>query len=110
MVYFALSKYYRPVPELDEWIRRRVRMCYWKHWRRCRKRVGELLKLGVSERQAVRTALSRKSYWHLSRTKATQSGMNDEWLKSQGLVSIRDLWIAFHYPAANQSGVRAVSR
>ena len=73
-------------------------------WRRCRKRVGELLKLGVSERQAVLTALSRKSYWHLARTMATQWGLNDTWLKSQGLVSIRDLWITFHYPAANQSG------
>jgi RNA-directed DNA polymerase len=110
MAYFALSEYYSPVPELDEWIRRRVRMCYWKQWRRCRKRVGELLKLGVSRLQAILTALSRKSYWHLSRTMATQWGMNDAWLKSQGLVSVRDLWIAFHYPAANQAGSRAASR
>jgi RNA-directed DNA polymerase len=107
MAYFALSEYYSPVPELDEWIRRRVRMCYWKQWKRCRKRVGELLKLGVSERQAVLTALSRKSYWHLSRTMATQVGLNDAWLKSQGLISVRDLWISFHYPAANQSGLPA---
>jgi RNA-directed DNA polymerase len=110
MAYFALSEGYRPVPELDEWIRRRVRMCYWKQWRRCRKRVGELLKLGVSQKQAVLTALSRKSYWHLSRTMATQWGMNDTWLKSQGLVSVRDIWIVFHYPAANQSGIRGASR
>ncbi|WP_353961411.1 group II intron maturase-specific domain-containing protein [Rhodoferax lithotrophicus] len=31
--YFGISQYYRPVPELDEWIRRRIRMCYWKQWR-----------------------------------------------------------------------------
>lgn len=104
MAYFALSEYYKPVPELDEWIRRRLRMCYWKQWKRCRKRVGELLKLGVNERQAVLTALSRKGYWRLSRTMATQSGMTNDWLESQGLVSIRKLWIAYHYPAANQSG------
>lgn len=109
MAYFALSEYYSPVPELDEWIRRRVRMCYWKQWRRCRKRVGELLKLGVSQKQAVLTALSRKSYWHLSRTMATQWGMNDAWLKSQGLISMRELWIAYHYPVANQSGLSAVA-
>jgi hypothetical protein len=70
------------VPELDEWIRRRLRMCYWKQWRRCRTRVGELLKLGVSQRQAVMTALSRKDYWHLSRTQATQWGLNNAWLES----------------------------
>lgn len=109
MAYFALSEYYSPAPQLDEWIRRRVRMCYWKQWRRrCCKRVRELLKRGVSERQAVLTALSRKSYWHLSRTMATQWGLNDAWLKSQGLVSIRELWIAFHYPASNQSGLPAL--
>jgi RNA-directed DNA polymerase len=108
--YFALSEWYSPVPDLDEWIRRRVRMCYWKQWKRCRKRVSELLKLGVNKRQAIFTALSRKSYWHLSRTMATQCGMTDAWLKSQGLVSMRELWIAFHYPAANQSGCRAPSR
>jgi len=26
--YFGLSEYYRPVPELDHWLRRRMRMCY----------------------------------------------------------------------------------
>jgi len=108
MAYFALSEYYSPVPGLDEWIRRRVRMCYWKQWRRCRKRVGELLKLGVSKNWAISVAISRKSYWRLSRTMATQWGMNDAWLESQGLVSVRDLWIAYHYPACSRpAGGRA---
>ena len=31
--YFGINQYYRPVPELDDWIRRRIRMCYWKQWR-----------------------------------------------------------------------------
>ena len=26
--YFGISQYYRPVPELGEWIRKRLRMCY----------------------------------------------------------------------------------
>lgn len=33
MGYFGISEYYRPIPELDEWIRRRIRMGYWKQWR-----------------------------------------------------------------------------
>ncbi len=28
MGYFGISDYYRPVPELDHWLRRRVHMCY----------------------------------------------------------------------------------
>lgn len=26
--YFGVSQYYRPIPELDEWLRRCIRMCY----------------------------------------------------------------------------------
>lgn len=99
MGYFGISEYYRPIPALDEWLRRRVRMCYWKQWRKPRTRIRNLIKLGTYEKTAIQTGLSRKSYWRLSRTLATQSGMTNRWLKEQGLVSIRDQWIAIHYPA-----------
>jgi RNA-directed DNA polymerase len=97
--YYALSEYYRPIPALDQWLRRRVRCCYWKQWRWCRTRVRELLKLGTSKRTAIQAGLSRKSYWRLSRTLATQTGMTNAWLAEQGLVSIQALWVSFHYPA-----------
>jgi len=32
--YFGISEYYKPIPILDQWIRRRVRLCYWKMWKR----------------------------------------------------------------------------
>ena len=44
--YFGISQYYRPVPELDEWIRRRIRMCYWKQWRWARTKIKNFLALG----------------------------------------------------------------
>ena len=93
MGYFGISQYYRPIPELDEWLRRRVRMCYWKQWRGVRTRVRNLLRLGTGKKAAILTAISRKSYWHLSRSLATQVGMTNEWLEAQGLVSIRALWM-----------------
>lgn len=96
MGYFGISEYYRPIPELDEWLRRRVRMCYWKQWRHTRTKIGHLLTLGVGKRTAILTGVSGKSYWHLSRSMATQTGMTNDWLKAQGLVSIRDLWMKAH--------------
>jgi len=96
MNYFGISDYYRPVPELDGWLRRRVRMCYWKQWRRVRTKVRHLLALGTGKRQAILTALSRKAYWHLARTLATQTGMTNQWLASQGLLSVRDLRMKAH--------------
>lgn len=98
MAYFALSQYYRPLPVLDEWIRRRVRMCYMKQWRKCRTKVGNLIKLGAVKKQAIMVGISSKGYWRLARTFGSQSGLTNAYLKEQGLISIRELWIKFHYP------------
>ena len=94
--YFGSSDYYRPIPDIDQWLRRRVRMCYWKQGRYARTKIKNLLGLGTSKRQAILTAISSKSYWRLSRTLATQTGMTNDWLKSQGLISVRDLWMKAH--------------
>ena len=96
MDYFGISDYYRPIPELDAWLRRRVRMCYWKRWRRGRTKVRRLLALGTSKGQTILNALSRKDYWHLARTLATQTGMTNAWLERQGLLSMRALWMKAH--------------
>ena len=93
MGYFGISQYYHPIPDLDGWLRRRIRMCYWKQWRRPRTRIQKLLELGTDKRHAILTGISRKGYWHLSRTLATQTGMTNEWLAQQGWLSIRDLWM-----------------
>jgi RNA-directed DNA polymerase len=98
MNYFGISEYYRPLPEIDHWLRRRVRMCYWKQWRWCRTKVRNLLKIGTSLRLAISVGLSRKGPWHLARTLATQSGMTNQWLKDQGLLSVKELWVKIHYP------------
>jgi RNA-directed DNA polymerase len=98
MNYFGISEYYRLIPEIDHWLRRRVRMCYWKQWRYARTKVRELRKLGTSLYAAISVAVSRKGPWHLARTLATQTGMTNQWLKDQGLLSVKELWVSIHYP------------
>ncbi len=60
------------------------------------RKVRHLLALGTGKRTAILTAASSKSYWHLSRSLATQTGMTNDWLKAQGLVSVRALWMKAH--------------
>ena len=93
MGYFGVSQYYRPIPELDDWLRRRIRMCYWKQWRLCRTKIRHLRELGVNLKMAIQHAVSSKSYWHMARTPAMQMAMSNAWLKAHGLVSVRDLWL-----------------
>ncbi len=74
-------------------------MCYWKQWRKCRTRVRNLLKNGVPLDYAISVGMSRKGYWHPAKTYATQMGMSNQWLKKQGLISVKELWVSIHYPA-----------
>jgi RNA-directed DNA polymerase len=95
--YFGLSEYYRPIPLLDQWIRRRIRMGYLKQWRRIRTRICQLMRRGVSKHTAISLGMSSKGYYRLAKTKAVQIALNNEWLKSQGLASVEEQWVKFHY-------------
>ncbi len=90
--YYGISQYYGPIPELDNWIRRRIRMCYWKQWRWPRTKIRHLLELGVGLKTAIQHGVSSKSYWHMARTPSVQQALSNAWLKAQGLVSVKDLW------------------
>ena len=96
--YFGISEYYKPIPPLDQWIRRRLRLCYWKMWKRPKKRRHELRKLGLDDGQINKVVSSRKGYWKLSRTLATNMGMGNAWLEEQGLISLKEQWSKIHYP------------
>ncbi len=99
MAHYGCGLKYDDAVKLDGWIRRRLRMSYWKQWRRPRRRIRELIKLGVKTREAIRLGLSRKSYWRLSKTMATNSGLSNAHFKEIGLISVRELWCKIHHPA-----------
>ncbi|WP_422133963.1 group II intron reverse transcriptase/maturase [Endozoicomonas sp. ALD040] len=98
MGYFRITEYYRPIPLLDQWIRRRIRCCFIKQWRKPKTRYRNLVKLGVDHIKAASIAASSKGYYRLSKTFATQQALNDSYLANIGLVSLKELWIRFHYP------------
>ena len=90
--YFGLAAQLKLFDKLDQWIRRRIRMCYWKRWRHARTRSRELMRLGVSRRQAIRHGKSRKGYWHMAKSIASGVGLTNAWLQAQGLLSLKSLW------------------
>jgi hypothetical protein len=64
-------------------------------FREFKRRVKEFTPLDA----AISVGLSRKGPWKLARTYATQIGMTNQWLKGQGLISVKELWVNIHYPA-----------
>jgi RNA-directed DNA polymerase len=92
MGYFGVASQLKLFAQLDGWIRRKIRCCYWKQWRRPKTRRRKLIQLGVPRRQAIRHARSRKGPWHLSKTIATGVGLNNAYLAKQGVLSLKTLW------------------
>jgi RNA-directed DNA polymerase len=90
--YFGLARQFDEFVNLDGWIRRRLRMCYWKQWRHPRTKLRNLLRLGVEQDLAIKQAFSRKGYWRLSQTPAMRNAMPNSWLEEQGLLSLKQLW------------------
>lgn len=95
--YFGIASGYQRCVELDHWIRRRIRMAYWRQWRKPRTKVRNLLKRGVSIKTAVACGLTSKGPWRSSKTPGIQQALSNAYLKSQGLYSLRDGWIKLHH-------------
>jgi RNA-directed DNA polymerase len=86
--YFGFCQTPSVLDDLNSWIRRRLRCFQWKQWKRGRRRVEEMLKLGVRKDLAVRTAGSPHGPWRLSRTPALSYAMPKAFWDRLGLPTL----------------------
>ena len=59
--YFGIASGNQHCFELDHWIQRRVRMAYWRQWRKPRTKVRNLMRLGAHVQAAVACGAASKS-------------------------------------------------
>jgi len=95
--YFKIGLSYAEVRQWDQWIRRRIRLCYWKDWKVPRKRRRMLIHLGVDSSEVKKASRSRKGYWRMSANSLVCLALDNTYLHQQGLPSMRDLWVVFKY-------------
>ncbi len=95
--YFGISHTYRALLMLDDWVRRRVRLYYWKQWKQPRTRRRQLLALGISPEEVYLATRSRKGYWRMSNNSIVQRALTNRWLHEQGVPDMRTSWIVLHY-------------
>jgi len=95
--YFGPSDTYSQVVELAEWVRRRVRLYYWKQWKQPRTRRRHLLALGIPREEVHMATRSRKGYWRMSANSIVQRALTNRWLQEQGVPDMRKSWIVLHY-------------
>ena len=95
--YFGIANCYNQCVELDHWIRRRLRMAYWRQWRLAYTKINKLIKLGVAIQTAVGCGRTSKGPWRSSKTPGIQQAISNAYLKAEGLFSLRQGWISLHH-------------
>jgi len=88
--YYQLAEIVSLLKQLDQWIRRRLRMCVWKQWKLPRTRIKNLIKLGVSKQKAYEWGNTRKGYWRISSSPILHIALGKAYWQELGLVSLEN--------------------
>ena len=94
--YFGIADMGKLVKSLDEWLRRRIRMCYWKQWKKIKTKHDNLVKLGIDNFKAWEFANTRKSYWRIAGSPILSCTFTNEYLKKFGFQSIAERYSLVH--------------
>ncbi len=88
--YFRLAEVKGIFEELDGWLRRKLRCLLWRHWKRPRRRMKELMRRGLEKLRAWKSSVNGRGAWW----NAGASHMNEAFPKSYfdrlGLISLLD--------------------
>lgn len=84
--YFYLADMRKLLHRLDTWLRRRLRMCYWKQWKKVKTKHANLVKLGIPSGKAWEYANTRKSYWHTANSWILSRSLTNAYFVQIGLV------------------------
>lgn len=84
--YFKLADMKTLLLQTDEWMRRRIRMIYWKQWKRVRTKFKMLKSLGLQEQKAWEFANTRKSYWRTSNSPILSKSLTNNVIRGFGFL------------------------
>lgn len=90
--YFSLADMRGHCQALDEWIRRRLRMCFWKQWKRIRTKHDNLVRLGLGDQKAWEYANTRKGNWHTAGSPILSTTLTNSYFRRIGFIGLLDVY------------------
>ena len=86
--YFRLAEVKGLFDELDGWLRRKLRCIIWRQWKRSCTRAKNLMKLGLPEPTAWRSATNGRGPWWNSGASHMHKALRKSYFDKLGLVSL----------------------
>jgi len=83
--YFQLAETPRPIQNLESWVRRHIRKCFWLRWHSRRGRLRNLRRLGL-EGQALGVATSRRGAWRVAKQPELHQALSNAVLRRAGFL------------------------
>lgn len=87
--YFKVGDIKSYAEDIDKHIRRRLRACLWKQWKKIKTKYKNLRKLGISRENARKSANTRKGYWRNSRNPVINAALSNKYWRQLGLKSLQ---------------------
>lgn len=90
MNYYHLADCKTYLAETDEWLRRRIRMCIWKAWKKPITKVKNLIRCGIDKTYAYMWGNTSKSYWHTAGSWILHRAITNDQLRWRGYTNLYD--------------------
>lgn len=90
VAYFRLTETKKALEEMDGWIRHKLRCILWRQWKRPYTRAKNLMKAGLTEERAWRSACNQRGPWWNSGASHMNAAFPKSFFDRLGLVSLLD--------------------
>jgi group II intron reverse transcriptase/maturase len=90
--YFRLADTPSVLQSLEEWLRRCLRMCLLKQWKKPKAKKRNLVAQGIPAEWAGCISGSRKGYWRLANTPQVNKALGFPYWRNQGLFSLVEMY------------------
>lgn len=90
--YFKVADMRQHCADMDEWMRRRLRLCYWEQWKNIKTKHANLVRLGVSDSEAWQYANTRKGSWRIAKSPILNRTLTNDFFCKLGLTYLSDVY------------------
>ena len=91
--YFGMADMKKLLQTTDEWLRHKIRVIYWKQWKKVKTKYKELKKLGVENEKAWICANMRNGNWFCSGYFVLQTAFNNKKLRELGYPTFTEFYL-----------------